>query len=229
MAVVWFLAATIAAALLAAAALAIAHLAFGFAFDTRAFLIVLLPATQLCLLLACLRRAQRVGDGDIREGLAWHSVKRSGIVALLALAALLISATHVALVTLVPAYRDFFGQAQTSLPLPNGRLSVGFAAWLSLVVVVGAPVSEELFFRSWLWVGLRRWWSLRATAAATGLLWLLAHAGDGGWRRILLLVPTMILISTARAIGGSVRASMVVHVAGNATLAAVLIAAALGN
>jgi membrane protease YdiL (CAAX protease family) len=113
------------------------------------------------------------------------------------------------------------------MPDQSGLNTAAYAAWVIGVVVIGAAVSEELFFRGWLWVGLSRWWSVSAVAPVTGCLWLLAHVSDGGWRRVLALVPAMVLISVARAVGGSVWASMAVHMANNAVLSAVLIAGRL--
>ena len=225
MAAVWFIAAAVAAMALSTALLAGLHLLLKISFDMRAFVMVLVPATQACLVLACLQRGRRVGNGNARAGNAWLPVRRRFDVALLTLGALLLSAAHVTLTLTVPAYRNFFGGGLTSLPMPDGggTLSPLYIAWVLLAAIAGGPVSEELFFRGWLWVGLAQWWSIRTTAAATGLLWLLAHAGDGGWRRVLVLAPTMLLITVARALGGSVRASLAVHVAGNAAVGAVIV------
>jgi membrane protease YdiL (CAAX protease family) len=230
MAVVWFLLAAILAFLVSAVILMGLHFTLKVPFDLMGLVLILAPATQFFLLVGCLRRGERVGDGNLREGLAWLAVRRPMDVVLLTLAGALLAAGHVALVVRVPAYRAFFEHAQTSLPMPDtSGLGIGaYAAWVGLVVVVGAPLSEELFFRGWLWVGLSRWWGVGVVGPATGMLWLLAHVSDGGWRRVLALVPAMVLVTVARAVGGSVRASIPVHMANNAVLSLVLIAGRLG-
>jgi membrane protease YdiL (CAAX protease family) len=231
MAFVWFLLAAILAIFVSAAILLGLHFTINIPFGLTEFVLIQAPATQFFLLVACLRRGERVGNGNLREGLAWTPVRRRVDVAMLTLAGALLAAGHVALVIRVPAYRAFFEHTQTSLPLPSSSgLSTGaYAAWAGLVMVVGAPFTEELFFRGWLWVGLSRWWGIERVGPATGLLWLLAHVGDGGWRRVLALVPAMVLITVARAVGGSVRASIPVHMANNLVLAGVLIAGSLAS
>jgi membrane protease YdiL (CAAX protease family) len=230
MAAAWFILAAVLALVASAGALLAGGISLNQAFTTvtgqQKLILVLAPMTQLCLFVACLRRGRRTGSGNLREGLAWLGVQRRWDVALLAGTAAVVAMAHVAMVVRFPAYRAFFEHAQTSLPLPQQTgLGVGaYAAWVLLVIVVGAPLTEELFFRGWLWVGLSRWWSVWVTAPATGCLWLLAHYSDGGWRRLLALVPAMILVSVARSLGGSVKASMAVHAANNAVLSAVLVA-----
>ncbi len=161
---------------------------------------------------------------------AWLTTRRRVDVALLAGLAAMTAVGHLALAAKVPAYQAFFEQVNTSLPslLEDRGMALGpYVAWVALVLVVGAPLSEELFFRGWLWVGLHRWWGTWLTAVMTGGLWLLVHVFDGGWRRALALVPAMVLISLARALGGSVRASIAVHMANNFVLSLVLVAGRL--
>jgi membrane protease YdiL (CAAX protease family) len=226
MALVWFILAAVLATAATAAIMFALHPSARFNFDETAFVLLLAPMTQLFLVLGCLRRGKRVGEGSLREGLAWLPIRRRLDVALLTGFAAVLAIGHVALVVSVPAYRNFFEHSKTSIPMPDqsGLATAAYAAWVLGVVVIGAAVSEELFFRGWLWVGLSRWWGVSVTAPVTGCLWLMAHISDGGWRRVLALVPAMVLISLARALGGSVRASMAVHMANNAILSAVLIA-----
>ena len=229
MAVLCFAASVMAALVLSTALLAGLHLLLKISFDMRALVMVFVPAMQICLVLACILRGRRVGDGDARAGNGWLPISRRSDVALLALAALLLSAAHIALTVTVPAYQKWFGGGLTSLPMPEGggSLSPVYVIWVLAVAMAGGPISEELFFRGWLWMGLAHWWSIRTTAVATGLLWLLAHASDGGPWRVIILVPTALLVTAARALGGSVRASIMVHFAGNAAVAAVFAAGAL--
>ena len=39
---------------------------------------------------------------------------------------------------------------------------------MAVALVIGAPVAEEVFFRGWLWAGLRQSWGVLGTSAATG-------------------------------------------------------------
>jgi membrane protease YdiL (CAAX protease family) len=231
MAVAWFLLAALLATIVSAAILLGLHATMKIPLGLTELVLILAPATQVFLLVACLRRGERVGDGNLREGLAWRGVRRPLDVVLLTLAGAVLAAGHVALVIKVPAYRAFFEHSQTSLPMPDasGLGIAAYAAWVGLVVVVGAPVTEELFFRGWLWVGLSRWWGVGVVGPVTGLLWLLAHVSDGGWRRVLALVPAMVLVTLARAVGGSVRASIPVHMANNLVLSLVLVAGRLAS
>jgi membrane protease YdiL (CAAX protease family) len=76
-------------------------------------------------------------------------------------------------------------------------------------------VSEELFFRGWLWEGLRRrGQTMFMTACLTATPWLLLHGIDAPGR-ILVLLPTAVIISFARYYGGGVRASLAVHMTNN--------------
>jgi membrane protease YdiL (CAAX protease family) len=230
MAVVWFFASAFLATAAAYLILYALHRIYGTASGMREFVLILAPATQLCLLFACMRRGARVGDGDLRAGLAWLEIRRRLDVGLLAGLAAMTALGHLALAAKVPAYQAFFEQVNTSLPslLQDRDMATGtYVAWALLVLVVGAPFSEELFFRGWLWVGLERWWGTWLTAVITGSMWLAVHVFDGGWRRALALVPAMVLISLARSVGASVRASLAVHMANNFVLSLVLIAGRL--
>lgn len=84
------------------------------------------------------------------------------------------------------------------------------------VMVLVAPVVEELWFRGWLWVGLRKHWSFVATASVTAAFFVIVH------------VPTTPqapghyalaagLLTLAREIGASIRAPIAIHVIWNLT------------
>jgi membrane protease YdiL (CAAX protease family) len=84
--------------------------------------------------------------------------------------------------------------------------------WLSLThgffSVLLAPLSEELFYRGWLWTGLRKHWGWLPTAALTSAAWLVGHsAATVGW-----LLPVAVILSVARHYGQSVRASIALHI-----------------
>jgi membrane protease YdiL (CAAX protease family) len=66
----------------------------------------------------------------------------------------------------------------------GGQLGVGnpsvLIAVLAVVMIVGlAPVAEELFFRGFLFAGLRTRWSLWPAALTSGLIFGLVHAPTG--------------------------------------------------
>jgi hypothetical protein len=88
-------------------------------------------------------------------------------------------------------------------------------------VAVLAPVSEELFFRGWMWEALRqRGYAVVTTGFLSAVPWLLLHGIDSPGR-ILFLIPAALIFSLARYVGGSVLASLAPHMTNN--LAAVLV------
>jgi membrane protease YdiL (CAAX protease family) len=63
-------------------------------------------------------------------------------------------------------------------------------AVLAVVMIVGlAPIAEELFFRGFLFAGLRTRWSLWPAAITSGLIFGLVHAPTG----ITTVVPLAVL------------------------------------
>ncbi|NOG73960.1 CPBP family intramembrane glutamic endopeptidase [Roseicella sp. DB1501] len=87
------------------------------------------------------------------------------------------------------------------------------ASILSLaVVVVLAPVGEELFFRHWLWrrLGSR---SAALRGVATGGLWIASHLR--GPLGMLALLPMALLLGWARERSGSPRLGIAMHAAWN--------------
>jgi membrane protease YdiL (CAAX protease family) len=98
-----------------------------------------------------------------------------------------------------------------------------------LCMVVLSPLWEELFFRGWLWTGLRRHWRPLPVMLVTALPWLVLHMADGVLRP-LFLVPAAIMFSLARQYCGGVRASLTLHVLNNTTaIAIVALAMAAGH
>jgi membrane protease YdiL (CAAX protease family) len=152
------------------------------------------------LLYASSIRGRIVGGGDRRLGLGVAPIARLpiiiGLSAIVALYAVLLD-------FIVYKYRpDLFFQF-SSVPL-----------WLilfdSLVFVVLAPLAEELFFRGWLWTGLREHWGVLPTGLMTALMWLVAHLDRGIGYVALLFFPALIL-TIARQVGKSVRATIPIH------------------
>jgi hypothetical protein len=87
-------------------------------------------------------------------------------------------------------------------------VALGLLLWA--LMIFGAPIAEELFFRGWLWTGLRRTVSPVPTALITSALWLACHLTNG-LRYPLALLPAAAILSLARHYGGSVRASIALH------------------
>jgi membrane protease YdiL (CAAX protease family) len=183
-------------------------------------------ALQATLLFADLRQGRSVGRGNLAEGLGIAPMRRPALIA--GFAALIVAwvVAYIAILVRFQAFTHYVASRVPSvlaLPVTSGPVMV--AAMLVLAVAV-APVAEELFFRGWLWTALRQSWGVWPTAFCTAGLWLGIHAIDGPVRALILL-PTAILLCLARHYGGSVRASLLVHVVNNATAVAIQIAARL--
>jgi len=161
----------------------------------------------IVLLYAASIRGRIVGGGDRRLGLGVAPIARLPIIIGLSSVVVL----YVALLDFaVYKYRpDLFFQS-SSIPL-----------WLtlfdSLVLIVLAPLAEELFFRGWLWTGLRKHGGALPTGLLTAIMWLLPHLLRGVGYVALLLFPALIL-TVARQVGKSVRATIFIHAIYNLTV-----------
>jgi len=158
------------------------------------------------LLYASSVRGRIVGGGDRRLGLGVAPIARLPIIIGLSTIVVLYAAL---LDFIIYKYRpDLFFQS-SSVPL-----------WLilfdGLIVVVLAPLAEELFFRGWLWTGLRKHWGVLPTGLMTAVMWLMPHLERGFYRVVLLLFPALIL-TIARQVGKSVRATIFIHAIYNLT------------
>jgi membrane protease YdiL (CAAX protease family) len=149
-------------------------------------------------------RGRTAGHGDVRVGLGYEPISRRPIIAFMAIlfgayAILLMFARYW-------AGPDFFSK----------QIIIGATSpWLSLLValekVLLAPLGEELFYRGWLWTGLRKHWGGVSTAALTSSIWIAAHFA-GSAAVALVLLPAAVILSIARHFGGSVRASLALHI-----------------
>lgn len=184
-----------------------------------------LPLQQWFMMLGAVRRAWRVGDGDLRAGLGWRPVRRWRVLGILLGCVVLAVVAQAALAAVLPEAEAFLRQAEA---WQDAMLEGRSAIWSLWVVAIGAPVAEELFFRGWLWEGLRPRWGAWGTGIATGLLFLLIHWAGGEWRLLPALVPMAIMLSVAREVCGSVRASIVVHAFNNGLAMLALLGEALG-
>ena len=183
-------------------------------------------ALQATLLFAAVKQGRSAGHGDLVPGLGAGTMRRHRLIAVFAGAMVAWVIAYVAAIIRFQAFEAYVAtKVPTILTLPMASGPVMLAFMLLLAVAV-APVAEELFFRGWLWTALRRSWGVWPTAFCTAGLWLGIHAVDGPVRALILL-PTAILLCLARHYGGSVRASLLVHVVNNGTAVAIQIAARL--
>jgi len=167
---------------------------------------------SVVLFCAAIGRARTVGNGDSRIGLAIAPIAgRPVIVGLLVAAAAYAALRDYATYKIRP---DLFYQFGSASP------------WLIflyvLMVAVLAPCAEELFFRGWLWVGLRRRWDPLPTALLTTAFWLLLHL-ERGIALTLSLLPLALLLALARQVSNSVRATIPLHAIYNFVVALPLI------
>ncbi len=169
--------------------------------------------TQLIRLLAARRQGRRLGQ-HVPAGLGGGPIRRRRLVALLLALQLASTFGVLFLIHRVPEIR---AAARTIVPITSETASAGLAPALAeiLLIVLLAPLAEELFFRGWLWTGLRQEWSPVGTALMTSGVWLFVHLDSGLWKPVFIL-PSAILLSLARHYGGSVRASLCLHAMNNA-------------
>jgi CAAX protease family protein len=181
-------------------------------------------ALQATLLFADLKQGRWVGRGDLARGLGAGPMRRHRLIAAFAGLMLVWVAAYVATIVHVPALSAYLAPRMPSvLALQASAGPIVLAAHVLLLVIV-APVAEELFFRGWLWTALRRSWGVWPTALCTASIWLAVHTLDGPVRAVIL-VPTAILLCLARHYGGSVRASLVVHIVNNGAAVMIQVAA----
>jgi membrane protease YdiL (CAAX protease family) len=177
---------------------------------------------QIVLLWAAWRRARVVGQGSRVTGAGLDGLRRrwllaplGGVLVVYFACLLLIVIRHPSSRPGVETLLSHFGTSGTPLRVVLIVLGVGLA-----------PFAEELFFRGWLWTGLRRFWGPVPVMACTGLLWLAMHLSDG-LTRPLFLIPAAVTFGIARHFCGSVRASMILHCFNNAIAFLLILVASL--
>jgi membrane protease YdiL (CAAX protease family) len=191
------------------------------------YLLVATWGFQGTMLLGALWQGRRSGHGDRRAGLGLRPIpyKRRIVIFCLMMVAWLIAV--VILADLLPALRAFAKTVTPDFLFGLGHGGPAVAVSQVVLVAVLAPLSEELFFRGWLWEALqRRGHAVLATACLTAMPWLLLHGLDAPGRMVFLL-PAAVVFSVARYQGRSVLASLAVHVTNNATAVAMQGLAAL--
>lgn len=190
--------------------------------DARPYLALAGIMTQLVFLLASWRQGARLGSGNFAAGLGEGPVRRPWLIVGLALVQLTLSGVALAAAQQIPSLARHLKSAEQL----NGLFFDG-SMWLLpglVLIVVLAPLGEELFFRGWLWTGLRRVWSPVPVAVVTGVLWLALHVGNG-LLYPLFLIPAAIMFGVIRHVGGSVQASILAHVINNGLAVGLALAA----
>jgi membrane protease YdiL (CAAX protease family) len=180
------------------------------------------------LLLGALWQGRRLGMGSWRAGLSVGPVRRKAWIALFCVMMIGWLIGVIALTAAIPALRDYMKSMTPEFLISDlGDASPGIVGLLLGLVVIVAPMAEELFFRGWLWeASRRRGNAVVTTAVLTAIPWLLLH-GIESPGRILVLLPAAVIFSFARQMGGGVLASLTVHVTNNMSVALVQVAAAL--
>ncbi|HEX4556839.1 MAG TPA: CPBP family intramembrane glutamic endopeptidase [Xanthobacteraceae bacterium] len=164
-----------------------------------------IPATVMVFLAGCTlliavrKRSVVVGHGDRRAGVDDRPITRWWLLVVLAVLA---------------AAWAFVASAFWNGVFPqwvsNWR---GASPWTLIAFTVGtvilAPFAEELFYRGWLWTGVRQHWRAFPTALLSCGLWLLSHI-DRGLLVPIMLIPTAVILGFARHFCG-IRAAIILH------------------
>jgi len=156
-------------------------------------------------------RARSTGRGDWRAGAGFMPIRRRGLLA--GLAAVILTTPFLWGALLSPLLKEVKVPELLHTISQARDAPLAYIATASMVAIL-APIAEELFFRGWLWTGLRRHWAPLPTALATALPWVLLHSADGMLRPLFLL-PAAVILSVARHKCASVRASIFLHMANN--------------
>jgi len=185
------------------------------------YVLIAASGFQGTLLLGALWQGRRAGGGDWRAGVGARPIRHARPIVLLCAATIGWLFSFIGLAATFPALNEF---AKSVTPGILSDLEHGGPVVVVLkiaLVAVLAPVSEELFFRGWMWEALRqRGYAGAMTSVLTAVPWLLLHGIDSPGR-ILFLIPAALIFSLARYVGGSVLASLAPHLTNN--LAAVLV------
>ena len=106
--------------------------------------------------------------------------------------------------------------------LGYGESSLANVATAYLIVVM-APLSEELFFRGFMFAGLRRRLPFAAAAALSAGLWGLFHyTGPGTWGVVIQLAVFGVVLAWLYERTGSIWPTIAVHALNNAIAFAIL-------
>ncbi len=111
-----------------------------------------------------------------------------------------------------------------SFPLEKMFSSPGAAYAIGAFAVLVAPFMEELLFRGVLFAFFEKHGGLKFAVVGTALLFAGLHIPEywGAWNHVLLIFVVGVALSLARGITESLTPSVILHLAYNATLMAVL-------
>ncbi|HUB49974.1 MAG TPA: type II CAAX endopeptidase family protein [Acetobacteraceae bacterium] len=232
-AMLWLLAAEFAAAaasflivflLVSLRTIEIPHASPGWLPDPLAYTLPATVALQATLLFADLRQGRVLGHGSLAAGLGAGPVRRHGLIVVLFVLMIAWVVTYITFLIRFQSVASFIAHDVTPTPVLAMTGRPALIVLRLLLIVCLAPVAEELFFRGWFWTALGRFWSVWPTALCTGGIWLALHGLEGAVR-VPILLPSAILLSLARYYGGSVRASIPLHMANNLTAVVIQLAA----
>jgi len=152
--------------------------------------------------------AMATSDGGIGAALDQFGLRRIGLsVVGLALLGWLAYAV-IALVLgplLSPDQNDVFDELQTDR---DSAVSVGAAFAL---VIIGAAVAEELFFRGFVFAGLRQSMPLWAAALVSSTLWALLHLSSGDLGVVAILFAFGVVLCWLYERSGTLWAPLLAH------------------
>jgi CAAX protease family protein len=103
-----------------------------------------------------------------------------------------------------------------------GGTSAGTIVITYLLVVVGAAVGEELFFRGIVFAGLRKRYSLWPAALVSSVLWGLLHLAGGNLGVVAVLVVFGLFLAWLYERTGTIWAGIIAHGLNNAIAVTVL-------
>lgn len=187
---------------------------------------VILAATfqWLAQIWASRRFARVIGQGNMTAGMGSGPIIRPVMIGCVAVGLCISGAAWTCAVDPSPTF--FLRLVDET----RGTANLGFGwFWrfaeilLLLQIVILAPAAEEMFFRGWIWTELRRSWAAPQVMLATAVPFIVLHGLEGAWNAIAVL-PAAIVLTLARQVGGSVRASMLCHGLYNAGICAVYMA-----
>jgi membrane protease YdiL (CAAX protease family) len=178
--------------------------------DTTAiYAFIGLLSSAIVLSWIALTKGAQFGNGDARAGVGDRPIAHPVVVALICT----ILVAYAAAIT--------FGVLKANHAALRNFLSA--SAWIACVnfvmIVVAAPLAEELFFRGWLWSELQARWRALPVAVVTSATWLALHLPEGVGR-VTLLLPIAIALPLVRHFGRSVRAPIIAHVCNNVAASA---------
>ncbi len=163
----------------------------------------------LCLILATWMAAMLRGRGQWRRVLALQSLQRtpatSWLIIFFIAAPLYLVAASFLIRFVDPTFRTWFF-------VPGDPLGLVLSF---LLVVVLAPIAEELLFRGFVYSWLEKMFRKSTAVIATAVFFALAHTDGGIIYPLAILLPG-IALTFARAWTGSTWASMAVHACYNA-------------